>query len=500
MKNLMLIIISFLFIISCGLFNDEREIRQGLYLFPTGLDPARNSELFEYQIFSQIYEPLLTLDSDYKTILPCLAESWSISEDNLEYTFQLRPNIQFHDGSSLTADVIQFSFNRQINLRPKYPLFSIIDSIRSIGPLTLQIELKHQYLPFLYSLASASGLLVISKKALEKYGENIDKNPVGTGPFYLGEWQENKFISLRAFSGYREKSMIDKVSFILPDTTSQTETLFRDGELDVLYMVAGHWLNRLKWLGIAEYYVQKSLNTMYIGFNLVNSPLNNKKVRQAILRAIDIKKLVYVANRGNALPAYGPIPPIFTGFEELKQEQYNPELSRKLLKETGHKNGLSLNLNVFSPTYSRQIKVELLESQLEKIGITLNTVFYTNWEEFTKSLRSKNCHLFLDGYGSELIGDPGNYLYALFHSASPNNRTNYSNKRVDLLLNQAFQEDDTQKRHSMYRSIVEIVLRDIPAVFDSHVKSIFAYNSKKIKSLVVNPYEFIYFHRLETYE
>ena len=500
MKNAVAIILSFYLISSCGLINDEKEIRQGIYLFPSGLDPAKNKEFYEYQIYSQIYEPLLTLDRDYKTLLPCLAETWSMSENKLVYTFHLRQGIRFHDGSLLTADAVQYSFTRQLRLRPDYPLFNVIDTISSIDSMTLEITLKYPYLPFLYSLASPNGLLVISKKALEKHGDDIDRHPVGTGPFYLDKWEEDKSITLAAYPEYRENSTIDKVIFQLPDSVSQAEIMFRDGKLDVLYMVAGQWLNRLKWLGTSDYYVQKSLNTIYIGFNPKNNPVDNIKVRKAILRGIDIKRSIYISNRGNALPAYNPIPPIFNGFDDLKQDDYNPEISKRLLRESGFENGLELNLNVFSPSSSRQIKVELIRSQLEKVGIMLNTKFFDDWELFKTSLKAKTCHLFLDGYGCELIGDPGSYLFALFHSNSPFNETNFSDTRVDSLLEQAFKEEDPQKRHGMYRSIVKIVLMDTPAVYDSHVKSVFAYNLKKIKSLVVNPYEFIYYHRLEIYE
>jgi peptide/nickel transport system substrate-binding protein len=500
MKKFIVSFIIFLLLISCSSFENGKEITQGLYFFPDGLDPAKNTEFFEYQIFSQIYEPLLTLDDDYKTLLPCLADSWSVSENILEYTFQLRPDVQFHDGSMLTADVVQHSFMRQIHLRSDYPLFSIIDTIRSTGPLTIQIKLRHPYFPFLYSLASPNGLLVISQQALDRYGNNIDKHPVGTGPFYLDKWQEKKYITLHAFSEYRKKSTIDKITFILPDSTSQSVLLFKSGEIDILYMVAAQWLDRLKWLGRIEYFVQKPLDTIYLGFNLDNNPVNKIAIRKAILMAIDIKKSVIITNRGNAIPAEGPLPPIFKGFNDLKQERYNPKSAEMLIKEAGYINGLSLNLYVFSPAYSRQMKTELIKSQLAKIGITLITKFFNEWKSFADALVDENCHLFLDGYGSELIGDPGNFLYALFHSKSPYNRVNYYNKKTDYLLEQAFQEADEQKRHQIYRSIVKIILEDTPAVYDSHIKSHFAYNSKKIKSLVVNPYDFIYFHRLETYE
>ena len=178
--------------LSCEIFDNKIEISQGLYFIPSGLDPAKNTEFYEYQVFSQIYEPLLTLDDDYQTLLPCLAETWSVSKENLTYTFHLRSDVYFHDGSKLTAEAAQISFVRQIQLRPNNPLFNIIEKITCVDSLTLQIKLKNPYLPFLHSLASPDGLMVISQKALEKYGDDIDKNPVGTGPFYLDQWRENK--------------------------------------------------------------------------------------------------------------------------------------------------------------------------------------------------------------------------------------------------------------------------------------------------------------------
>jgi peptide/nickel transport system substrate-binding protein len=488
-------------LVSCGFLDDKRVITQEIDFFPSGLDPAKNIEFSEYQILSQIYEPLLTLKDDYHTLLPCLAETWSISKDNLEYTFHLRPDVQFHDGSLLTASAAQLSFMRQIRIRQEeYPPFSIIDTIRCTDPMTLQIKLKHPYAPFIYSLASPFGLLAISQNALEKFGDDIDKNPVGTGPFFLNQWHKNKVIELQAFVNYRERSTIKKISFISHDSASQSIQQFENEELDILYMVAAHWLDRLKWMGRIDYFVQKPINTIYLGFNLKNNPVDNIAVRKAILLAMDNERSVIKSNRGNAIPAEGPLPPSFKGFDDLRQSRYDPVLARKFLEDAGFLKGLMLNIYVFSPAYSRQMKIELIKSQLAKIGITLHTKFFEKWELFVGALAKEECHLFLHGYGAELIGDPGNFLFALFHSTSPGNHVNYSNRYVDQLLEQAFHQPDEQKRHEIYRSIVEIILNDTPAIFDSHVKSHFAYNSEKIKSLVVNPYDFIYFHRLETYE
>jgi peptide/nickel transport system substrate-binding protein len=491
-----LLILLLLILHGCDQLTSEHEVTLGIDIFPSGLDPARNFNLFEYQIYSQIYEPLLTLDNDYKTLKPCLAESWSVSKDHLTYTFQLRPDVLFHDRTSLTAEVVQYAFSRQIRLRPDYPLFNLIESIRAVDTLTVEIILKHPYSPFLYTLSSPYGLLVVSKKALEKYGDRFDRHPSGSGPFYLDEWVEKDYITLGAFSDYREENRIDKIRFVHPENTSDPELLFKEGELDILYMVSGFWLDRLKWLGSVEYHVQKSLNTLFIGFNLDNDPVNNILIRRAILKAIDLKKTVLLTNRGNAIAAVGPLAPVYSGFDDLRQEEYDLDGAKKLLAAAGYNNGLSLNFYISEFIQRRKTNIEIIKSQLSKIGISLDLKYYNSMESHQNALRSENCHLFLDGYGAELIGDPGNFLYALFYSQSPNNWTIYQNKRVDSLLEQSFQEAEDITRHEIYREIVKLVLNDIPAIFYAHIKSHFAYNTKKIKSLAVSPYEIIYYHRL----
>lgn len=487
--------------LNCDFLDEEKEITQSIYFFPSGLDPAKDTKYFEYQIFSQIYEPLVKLDHDFTTLLPCLAESWEISDDNLSYTFKLKSDIPFHDGSSLSADVVKYSYLRQIGIRTEDPLSKIIDKINVVDSLTLEICLKHPFKPFLYSLASpTAGLMVISRQAIEKYGDKISKNPVGTGPYYLEEWQENDKISLKSFNRYRTKHNFSKITFSMPDSLIQPEVQFKNGELDILYMVAGNWLDRLKWLGQMEYYVQKSTSTLFIGFNIKSKPVDDIRVRRAILKSLDIKRSVILANRGNAIPASNPLPPIYSGFEDLIQENFDPKEAKILLEMAGHSDEMNLNFHFLSRTFSRPMKVELIKSQLEKVGIKLNIILFSDPIKYSESIYNEDCHMFLDGYGAELIGDPGIFLYSIFHSSSKKNILHYNNKKVDKLINEALRTSNDEERHNAYRNIIRLILNDIPAIFDSHVKSHFAYNSKKIKKLMVNPYEFIYFHQLESYE
>jgi peptide/nickel transport system substrate-binding protein len=487
-------------LISCNYSCNNDEIIQEIDFFPSGLDPAKDIGYSEYQILSQIYEPLLTLKNDYKTLIPCLANNWSLSEDNITYTFQLLSDVNFHDGSKLTAEAVRISFMYQVKERQNYLPYAIIDTILSLTPQTLQIKLKHPFEPFLYFLASPTGLLVISKTALEKYGQRIDKNPVGTGPFYLNEWLENDFITLNAYSNYRETSKVKRIKFIPYKNANKSYELLSLGKLDIMYMVDANWLDRFQWTGKIEFYVKEPLNTHYIGFNLLNYPVNINEVRKAILSAIDIKNTVLKGNRGNAIPAINPLPPIYRGFDDIKQSDFNPQRSREYLTEAGFGSGLKLNLYVWSPAYSRQMKVELIESQLEKVGIFLKPLFFHDPEAFNEAIKTNECHLFLGGYGIDYLGDPWDLLYALFHSNSNYNQLNYKNSEFDNLLDTAIKEMNNEKQHELYRSIIKLILEDTPAIFDSHVKSHFAYNINKIKSLRVNPYDYIYFHRLETYE
>ena len=225
--------------------------------------------------------------------------------------------------------------------------------------------------------------------------------------------------------------------------------------------------------------------------------MHNPLIRRAVLLSIDRKKVTMIANRGNAVVADGPLPPIYQGFDDLQQESLNREKARQLLEKAGYKNGLVLNLYVPAYAFSRNIKIELIRSELKKSGIDLVTRYFEDTNTYRSAIVDDSCHLFFDGYGSELIGDPVNFLYTLFYSSSSYNWGGYHNKLTDQMLNQSLSENDGNKRHLLYRKIVRTVLNDTPSVFISHVKSHFAYNTEKIKSLAASPYEYIYYNRLK---
>jgi peptide/nickel transport system substrate-binding protein len=150
--------------------------------------------------------------------------------------------------------------------------------------------------------------------------------------------------------------------------------------------------------------------------------------------------------------------------------------------------------------FTRQTIIEMIRSELGKMGISLDVKLFNNWEEHDRAIKSDSAQMFIDSYGSDVLGDAHDFLYSLFHSKSAINSLHYARDNVDQWLDAACREADEQVRQEIYEKVVQQVLQDVPAVFLFHVKPHFAYNRRKIKKMVVNPYQIIQFHRLELYE
>jgi peptide/nickel transport system substrate-binding protein len=497
MRNALIILIWGLLFLQCISLSSQQTVIEGIDDFPENLDPADNFSPTAIRIISTIYEPLLKLDIDCKTLLPCLAKSWKNSPDYRIFTFDLKQGIYFHDGTPLHSETVKFAFERQITKNRSYPLFNMIDSIYCGDSLSLTIQLKYSYSLFPYTLTSPYGLRPISKKAIIEYGDNIASHPTGTGPYKLDRFTKNNEIILIANERYRTViKNRGNVIFRYFNDYSQLEPLFKKGKIDIFGQIPGFSVDRLKWFGLIDYKTIKPSSTIFIGFNIQNSPLSNILVRRAILKAIDINGLVYNVLRGNSIMASGPLPPILFNYKNIQQETYNLEIARKLLNEAGYKNGLKLKLYYLDAFRARRTPFEVIKSNLNKINIQIElTPFYSS-ADLLKACRSDSSQLFWTSWGSDVLGDPENYLYSLFYSKSEYNFFHYQNTRVDSWIEKSRMEADPGMREVFYIDIMKQILDDTPAVFLYHVIPHFAYNRKKIKELPVDPYGIIQYHQI----
>ena len=487
--------LAFIFFVCNNTSNSH--LSYGIRNMPKGLDPAKDFGIVAEQIYSEIYETLVSLNSDGKRIQPKLAREWSVNEDYTLFTFQLRSGIKFHDGTKLTAEAAKNSYLRQIQMNYDSPLFNQIESINIKDSLTLEIKMKSPNPIFIYNLTSTFSLLAISNKLLNCSDSEIAYHPIGTGPYKFDRWDKNKSIQLSRFDDYwDQKSKIKKINFKFFDNKFGREKALINNKVDLLYGITGFNVDRLKWLGKIEYQVLSPFSTIFLGFNLNDPILKNKKFRKAILHCIDIPSLVLNLLRGNSIIAKGPLPPSLFDYNTLSQDSFNLDQARKLLRESGIKDKLQFKFYYPKEAFDRYAIPEYINSNLAKLGISSDFIPYNTWEEQNQACKSDSAQFFFSAWGSEVLGDPENFLYSLFYSTSESNYFHYHNPQVDHWLDEAAREPDRKKRNILYQKIVKTILDDTPAVFLYHVRPHFAYNKEKIKRLPVNPYGIIQFNRI----
>ncbi len=474
------------------------EILMGIESFPGSLDPVHDYGFYTTQVTNQIFETLITLDDDYRTIKPNLAIQWDQSSDGCVYTFRLRPGITFHNQRKLSARDVKHSVDRYIQHRPSWILADLIRSVLVLDSLTVSFTLERPYSQFLYMLCSPYIFLVTQNDDRVVEDEFL---PVGTGPFLLRAFTRDETIELARNDDYRQlTSSVQKISFIFQSSVEDRQSAIINNDVDILYLISGSEIDRLRWKGEIGYCVKKSSNTLFLGFNLENPPFDDIRVRRAVLHALDIPKIVNNLNRGNAQVAKGPLPPVYSPVNQLKQEKYDPEKARALLREAGYPDGIKIRCNFPKSGISRKTVVEMVESELAKSGIYIDAFISDTWDQHTDSIFSSHAQLFFDGIESMFIGEPEYFLRSLFHSESRYNFFRYKNLLVDSLLDMARKENDKSERRKAYDLIVREIITDTPAVFFSHVIPHFAYNNKKIRKMSANPYRIIDFSRMELYE
>lgn len=477
--------------------NRDSAVYVGIENLPAGLDPVRHTDIYEVQIFSQIYETLFVLKYDYRTVEANLVDNWEISEDHLNYRFGLKPDIRFHNGKQLTAADVLYSIRRYQNLKANWLLSDIIYQTNMIDSLTVEIVLKRPYALLLYALCSPYVLAVQTPRTIGNY-RDLNPDLVGTGPFYSENVNSDGTIKLALHPNGRFRSgEVKEIRFVPFPNHSSVANALKNGDVDIIYMISSNMIDRLKWSGKINYLVNKPVNVQFIGFNNMRAPFNMAENRKAFLAALDIPRIVNNTNRGNAQVARSPLPPIYDHLVTTSQNAYHPDHARSVLKSLGADNDLTFEFILPGAGNERQILFEMIQTQLKKEGIHLELSLSASWDQHRQALGSDFTSIFTYGYDSEIIGDPGNFLKTLFHSQSSQNFLKYNNNHVDSLLYLAEQNHDLEKRNMLYREIVNIIIGETPAVFLNHIIPHFAYNSDKIKFISATPYQILEFQTMQ---
>jgi peptide/nickel transport system substrate-binding protein len=470
----------------------ERGFFQHLISEPVSLDPAKTSNLQADQVMWLLYDRLAQLSADGARMEPALAERWERSADGLTYTFTLRRNVVFHDGTPFDAHAVKISYERQfLSGSPFYSatppnayervLSGLIKSVRILDPHTVAITLHYQR-PHQFAIVN-----IVSPPALTRYGGHLTRTPVGTGPFRLERWEGDRIVLAPFADSWRGRPRVSNVTFVVvPDSQAAMER-WEAGEFDLMSSVPPTFLERTAANPNARLVKVGGLNVRFLGMQMDRAALKDRRVREAVVQAIDLERLATHSGRGTLRPARGPLPPNVLSYDpEVRQPTFNQERARALLQEAGTATGLTLRLLYNASLEFWSEAVQAIRADLRKVGIAVELDGAADWKAFHAERRKGAHDLYLYGW-TVSTPDPERFLFPLYHSTSPDNFGRYGNARVDELLDQARQPMDDARRLRFHRDATRLIVADIPAVFLFHEIQ-FAAHHVRTGALTLNLY------------
>lgn len=463
------------------------------------LDPSKVTDGESIYVTNQIYDTLVRYEEDSTEVKPALATEWAPSEDGLTWTFQLRDDVTFHDGSDFTAEDVVFNFERWATSAEyiyygymfgasEDDLGGIIESVEATNDYEVTFTLSEPNAPFLQTLAMPP-FGIASPEAVEEHGEDYFKNPVGTGPFVFSEWIPDDSITVTKNADYfGDTAKVDKVIFrTIPDNGARFMEL-QSGSIDMMTGLNPQDIQTTEADENLQIIERPSMNVSYMAMNTdKEGPLAEKAVRQAINLAIDKEKLVSLYE-GIGKPAKNPLPPSLWGYnDDIEDYGYDVEKAKELLAEAGYADGFDITLNTFSNPrpYMPQPKVsaQAIQEMLKEVNINVE-VIESDWDTHL-SLTENGEHdmAFLGWTGDN--GDPDNFLYVLLDKdnakvGSAGNIAFYKNDDVHALLKAAQTEMDQEKRTELYLEAQELIHEDAPWFPIAHTTPPIAANKKVI--------------------
>lgn len=449
----------------------------------TSLDPAIVTDGESFKVTKNIYDTLVGYKGQTTDLEPDLAKSWDISKDGLTYTFHLRDDVKFHDGTKFNADAVVFNFDRWMNGKDsgKFAYYGsmfggfkgdeghIIDSVTAKDDNTVVFKLKRPSAPFLKDLAM-SPFAIASPTAVKKYGKDYGrKAAVGTGPFKFQDWQPKNTITVVKNDDYWKKGepKVDKIIFkVIPDNTARLNAL-KNGEIDLMDGLNPSDIESVKSNKDLKIFTRPPMNVGYLGFNVEKKPFDNPKVRVALNHAVDKKALIKAFYAGKGDPAVNPMPSSIAGYNnDIKPYDFNLDEAKKLLAEAGYPNGFKTELwampNPRPYMPAPQKIAEAIQANFKKIGVDAKIVTM-EWSTYLEKVAKGEAPMFMLGWTGD-NGDADNFLYTLLDkdSIGSNNYSRYSNDKLHKILIQAQSETDESKRNDLYKQAQVIIHNDAP--------------------------------------
>jgi peptide/nickel transport system substrate-binding protein len=504
--------------------DDETPTGGGTLVFgaasdPVVLDGALVSDGESLRPIDQIFEGLVGLEPGGTEIVPQLAESWEASDDGLEWTFQLRQGVTFHDGEPFNAEAVCFNFDRWFNFSGPLQSESASYYWRTVfggfaepegdnpGPddalyggceaqdeHTAVLTITQPSSSFLGALA-LTNFTIASPAALQEYGADegtIDEetgfrptgtygteHPTGTGPFRFESWTRgDRLVLVRNEDYWGEPATIERLIFRpISDNAARLQAL-QTGEIQGFDLVEPQDMPTIEGDDNLQLLDRPPFNVGYIGFSQTHEPLERLEVRQAIAHALNRQEVAdsFYAGRGEVAHAF--MPPSLEGYaDDVTQYEYDPERARELLEEAGLQTPVELTFcyptdvsRPYMPDPRRNF--EAFAEDLNQAGFQI-TPRAAPWSpDYLGMALEGNCPLYLLGWTGD-FADADNFLGTFFQSPSP--EWGFENQEIFDVLNSAEQETDADERTRLYQEANRLIMDFLPGVPYIHTSPALAF-------------------------
>lgn len=486
-----------------GTSNEGKTLRLAVDTDPKTLDPISITDTISDGLARKLFNGLVRLQRKGDAYVPVgdLAEKFEISPDGKLYTFWLRKGVKFHNGREVKADDVVYSIGRLLGPAstradwvkpfvkgsearfkdPNAPL-----GIKAVDAYMVTIELEAPFAPFIQHLCTVN-LSVVPKECVEDKTQIFARNPVGTGPFKLGEWKDSQRVLLTRFDDYfKGRPKLSAVQFtIVKDPITRLQK-YQGGELDASDIPNGKVKEATLKAGEANVLEYTTWRTNYIGFGMPNGEYkdrddlkpfgSNKLLRQAISYAIDREYLCNTVLEGRGVPAKGILPPGMPAFKDGRPGwPHDLAKAKDLLAKAGFPEGKNLPKITLLHRNDENTKmiVQTLQQDMEKIGLQVE-LQAREWNAFLDQVDNSPQPLYVLGWVAD-YGDPDNFLYVLFHTKQwgpPGNNTRFSNAKVDELVEKARTLAEMKDRAPLYYEAESILLDEMPWVPTYHVRNV----------------------------
>ncbi|MCV9919075.1 MULTISPECIES: ABC transporter substrate-binding protein [Pseudomonas] len=485
---------------------------------PAGFDTAQYTSATDNDAAEPIYNRLVEFERGATAVQPALAEKWQVSADGLQYTFHLRPGVKFHSNQTFTptrdfnADDVLFTFQRMLDkqqpLRKAYPtefpyfvsmgLDKTIAKVEKTDPMTVVFTLNNVDAAFIQNLAMSFAAILSAEYAdhLLAAGKpsDINQKPIGTGPFVFQRYQKDSQIRYKGNQDYwkPEDVKIDNLIFSINIDPSVRIQKLRRNECQVTLHPRPADLPKLKTDKQLQVLSKPGFNLGYIAYNTRHAPFDQLQVRQAMDMAVNKPAIIQAVYQDAGQLAVNAMPPTQWSYDDtLRDQPYDPEKAKALLKQAGVKEGTEITLwampvqRPYNP--NAKLMAEMLQADWSKLGFKVRIVSY-EWGEYLKRMKSGEHDIALIGWTGD-NGDPDNWLGTLYSCGAigSNNYSLWCDQQYDQLVQQAKQVTDREQRSALYQQAQQRLKQQVPITPVAH-STVNQPISAKVHDFKVSPF------------